>query len=475
MEIKKILDEIASESSTKLKEKILGSYADNKLLERVLYLAKSKRVKFYIKQIPEYTADNDQPQNLEWALDGLDKLSTRYFTGHEATKWLQVLLSGISDDNAYVIIRIIEKDLKIGMGATIINKVFPSLVEKTPYMGCVPFDPDKAKNIFFDPKSKKVTNLNLGISEIKADGRYCNVIVRGGEVELESRQGEPTILGECTLLTEFAKLDDCVLNGELVMEGVPRHESNGIIMSLIDIHSKMDSRTKAESDKKIKAFEEEHMTIEKALNLIKIKVWDILSVDDYFAKVSSIGRMDRLNKLINTITSDFTSIEIVEYKIVASYEEAIAHFVEALERGEEGTVLKSFDGVWKNGKPTYQIKMKVEFDLDLKIVGFNYGGVGTKNEFVISSVACESSCGKLTANAQGIKEAQMAFITENQDKLLGTIAKVKCNGLSSNKSGGNSVLYPVLKELRDDKLEANSFDECFEIDLGAKGLKNEIK
>jgi hypothetical protein len=45
--IKAIFDEIAAESSTNKKMEILGKYKDNELLKRVLYLANSKRIKFY--------------------------------------------------------------------------------------------------------------------------------------------------------------------------------------------------------------------------------------------------------------------------------------------------------------------------------------------------------------------------------------------------------------------------------------------
>ena len=64
----------------------------------------------------------------------------------------------------------------------------------------------------------------------------------------------------------------------------------------------------------------------------------------------------------------------------------------------------------------------------------------------------------------------MVEITENQEKLLGTIIEVKCSGLSFDSSGAYSLLYPAFKHFRDDKLEANSLDECIEIQNAAIGL-----
>jgi hypothetical protein len=293
MKIKEILDEIAAIGGKNDKLKALAKYKDNELLKRVIYLAHSPRIKFYIKQIPEYEY-NGRGETLEWALDGLASIFNREYTGHEASEWLSTIMSGVSTDDAYVIERIIDKNLKIGMDSGI-NKVIPKLIEETGYMGCVPFNEKRAKSFFDGGKS--------ALSEVKADGRYVNVIITSSEVELTSRQGEPTFLGNCELIRELVKLGDCVLNGELVMKnGISRLISNGIIASIIDYNLKYNTRTDIENKKKYDSFiKEKGMTIEEALDLIQLKVWDILSIEDFYNLKSSVKRIDRLNQLKNTI------------------------------------------------------------------------------------------------------------------------------------------------------------------------------
>jgi len=178
MKIKQIFDEIAAESGNNAKIALLKKYADNKLLERVLYMTDSKRVKFYIKRIPEYTTLTSDFISLEDAIDKLSNISNRYVTGNEALNFLQEILSNLAPDDAYIIERIIEKDPKIGMGTTFINKVFNGLIEETPYMGAIAFNEKKARKIF--------DGGSHGVSQVKMDGRYCNAIIRNGEVELES-------------------------------------------------------------------------------------------------------------------------------------------------------------------------------------------------------------------------------------------------------------------------------------------------
>jgi DNA ligase-1 len=463
MKIKQIFDEIAAESGNNAKIALLKKYADNKLLERVLYMTDSKRVKFYIKRIPEYNTLTSDFISLEDAIDKLSNISNRYVTGNEALNFLQEILSNLAPDDAYIIERIIEKDPKIGMGTTFINKVFKGLIEETPYMGAIAFNEKKARKIFEGGAH--------GVSQVKMDGRYCNAIIRNGEVELESRQGEPTIVTGATFLEELTQFPNCVLNGELTMDGIPRYESNGIIASIIDICGKKHSRSDIENAKKLEKFTQKHGDFDEALSKIRYTVWDMITIDEYFDAKSAVPYINRMMLLATMLQSvNITRISQVESQIVDSYEDAIAHFREVLGRGDEGTILKSINGEWKDGKPNHQIKMKLEMALDLVITGFNYGTKGTKNENVISSFNAETSCGKLKTRPQGLTESLMEEITENQDKLLGTVIEIKCCGLSQDQSGAYSVLYPAFKHFRDDKSEANTLDECIEIQNAAIGL-----
>lgn len=108
-------------------------------------------------------------------------------------------------------------------------------------------------------------------------------------------------------------------------------------------------------------------------------------------------------------------------------------------------------------------------DVDLKIVGFNYGT--GKNANVISSVNAESADGKVFTRPTGINEETMQYITDNQSKLLGMVLEVKCCGLSSDSEGNYALLHPVFKTLRDDKNTCDTLESIKEIEAMAKGLK----
>jgi len=462
MKIKEILDGIASVSGKKDKISLLTENKTNELLKKVIYLAHSPRIKYYIKQIPEYTSDNDSPETLEWALDGLKFLSDRVYTGAEASNWLSVLLSGVSSDDAYVIERIIDKNLKIGMDSSI-NKCIPNLIEETPYQGAKSFSEKGALKLF--EKGQAV------ISQVKADGTYRNAIIRGGEVELISRQGEVSTLTGAKFLDELSGFDDCVLNGELTIDGYKRTIANGMVNSIMDIVEKAGERGEEETLKKINAFEGKHGPMADAFSRLRFTVWDMITVDEYFAAKSDVEYHIRFNSLKKMLgLQGCVQIDLVETRFIRTYEEAMEHFLDTQSRGLEGTIIKSSHAGWKDGKPVYQIKMKLEMDIDLRIIGFNYGNAGTKNEHVISVLQLESECGLLKTAPGGMTEKMMADVTARQDELMGTVVQIRCCGLSETDKGW-STQHPSIVELRSDKNTCDTLESCIEIENMAKTLK----
>ena len=469
MTIKEIFDEISNESSTLIKTKLVTKYSDNDLFKRVLYLANSKRIKFFIKQIPEYEkntyvlGNNLSDKGLIWALDQLNPIMSREITGGDAIRHLKSILENVDNDSAYIIERIIEKDCKIGYGTRMINKVFPDLIEKTGYQGCKPYTKEAIL---------KLLAKGPCFSQEKMDGRYMNAVIQGGELDPESRQGEPTILENPLFFDELRTLPDCVLNGELTMVGYPRYISNGIITSLISISTK-----RAEGKdvtKELNKFETKHLPFKEALKLIRFTAWDMITLDEYFNRKGITKYKKRLDNLTKTLkgteTTSYQTLSVVETREVTTLAEVMEHFDEIVARDGEGTVVKSMDGIWVDSKPSYQIKVKKEITFDLRIISFNYGTKGTKNENVISSINVESEDGLLKTKPGGMTEDMMDFVTENQDNLKGTLLEMKCSGLSQDTNGNYSTLHPRFGKLRDDKTIANTLEECIEIDKASSLL-----
>lgn len=394
----------------------------------------------------------------------LEDISSRKHTGQAASNHLERILSGLSADDAYIIERIIAKDLKIGIGGNI-NKVIPGLIEQIPYQGAKPY------NI------KLITDLlNEGsvYCDLKMDGRYNSAIIYGGDVVNESRQGEGVFLNHGAVIGELKKFHDCVLNGELTIDGENnRARANGIITSLIDITKKQFTRSGSETDKKIFAFEKEHnTTIDEMVNRVVYTVWDMITLEEYSNASSKTPYSERWGNLVSIINEhNFTRIKLVDKKECTSLNEIMTYFSECLNKGLEGIIVKSKNSGWIDGKHNHQIKMKLEIDVDLEVIGFNYGEKGKKNEKLISSLQCKSRDGLLFTEPCGMDEKLMKYVTENMDTLLCKIVHVKSCGITTT-ANGNSLLHPRvgIQRFRDDKIIGDSLAEIIAIEDMVKGL-----
>jgi ATP-dependent DNA ligase len=201
----------------------------------------------------------------------------------------------------------------------------------------------------------------------------------------------------------------------------------------------------------------------------------MITVDEYFAAESNTPYIERFKSLEATLSSHkLVQVEVVETRYITTYAEAIEHFLDAQKRDLEGTIIKSSEAGWKDGKPTYQIKLKLEMNMDLRIIGFEYGNKGTKNEHVISRIKLESSCGKLKTAPSGMTEEMMKDITERQEELVGTVVEIRCCGLSQNSDGNWSTQNPSIVELRTDKDTCDSLESCIEIENMAKGMSKKV-
>lgn len=463
--IKKILLNLSNDPSILAKQAILNENKDNEILKRVLYMAESKRVKFYVKQIPEYTPFDawtiESGITLDKALFELSHLSCRNITGNAAYDFLRKLLESLHPDDADVLVKVVLKDTRTGVGTELINKTWPGLVEKTPYMGASAYDPELVVNI-----------LSTGIgakSQIKMDGEYANVILHPGEIEAVSRSGETYYLDGANFLDVMHSRNiTCVLNGELIIPGMNRYTSNGIISKLISIGKKKKAGTDVK--KELEKFEKEkNQTYEEALSSIVYVIWDMISLDEYFSNKSSTPYRERFANVESFVQSCRSNyVRIVDSRDIMTLDDAKLHFKEAIINGEEGTIVKAMDGAWVSDKPKWQVKMKLEIDVDLKIVGFNMGS--GKNSNVVSSFNATTSDDKMATKPQGLTEEMMKYVTQNRDALMGTVITVKCTGISRDKKGNYSLLHPYFKQLRPDKLVADSIEQIEQIEKMAKEL-----
>jgi hypothetical protein len=423
MNLNKFFNSLADNASRNFKIEQLTANSDNETLREVVRLALDPFTQFYQRKIPKYTPNNNPlGDNLDWALDQLlTMLASRKVTGNAAIEHLQYVLENITADNAKVIERIIQKDLKCGVQVSTANAVWTGLVHEYPVMLCSPFDEKLVNKIKFP-----------AYVQLKMDGMRFNAIVKDGKCEFRSRNGkEIQLLG--FLETDFIKMAagfNMVFDGELLVndKGVilDRQTGNGIL-------NKANKGTISDLDAR----------------KVRATVWDVIPFDAFASGICKVDYATRLNGLERMIQkSSPAKVNLVQTDLVQTLDMAQSIFESYLADGLEGIILKSSDGIWEDKRSKSQIKFKGELECDLRVVGVQMGT--GKYDGMLGAILCESADGVIKVSVgSGFSDEQRKELMKQN--LLDKIAAIKYNMRIKNKAGEESLFLPVFIELRDDK------------------------
>ena len=449
MYIYDILEKLKSDRSRLFKISVLEDEKDNDLLKRVLTLTLDPYRQFYQRKIPKYltmgiaesSAISKEYRSLDWGLNRLNVLSSREKTGNAAIEFLKDTLSTLSEKNAEILECVIKKDLKCGVSAKTVNKVF-------------------GKNFIFEYPCMLANAHKAGVPnaivfpafvQLKLDGMRANIICDvNGNVSLRSRSGRTIeVHGQFddiarAVLTKSPTLEDldlfrsAVIDGELVVLGedmetiLDRKTGNGIL------------------NKAVKGT----ITKEEARR-IRMYCWDFIPLEEFQSGKSDRTYNSRLGTLKTRLESvyenwemNYELIQLVETHTVENELEVLQLFSDALDRGDEGIMVKNIDSIWENKRSKGQIKMKQELDIDLLVTEWKEGA--GRLEGKMGSVLAETSDGLLEVSiGSGFNDDDRELTPED---VVGKIVTVKYNEIIRDKSRDKASLFlPIYQEFRLDK------------------------
>lgn len=450
MSILNILEQVANDPSKNNKIAILTANKDNATLQTVCRLAYDPTVNFYLKQIPN-AVKYDGTLSLDVALHRMERdLATRYFTGNEAREYLKINLESLSEDDATVLARVIDRDLRAGFSDSTVNKVWKGLIPEYPYMRCSL------------PKAVKMDKLSWkeGVySQLKADGMFANVnLDADGEVTITSRSGTVFPLSQFgPLIAEVKELFEVGFqqHGELLIKrnGVvlPRQTGNGILNKI--------AQGGVLNDTDVITF-----LVWDSIPLTSVKSKGTYDVPyaERFARLQKITSAENKQVFLERIKSGVTTVDLIPTRIVHTMEEALTHYREMLAADMEGTIIKCGTGGWKDGTSKFQVKMKLEITVDLVIKALTAGK--GKNAATFGSVNCQTSDGLLEVNVSGFSDDMRQWIFDNFAKLQDTIMAVKGNSIMppSDSNEKYSLFLPRFEEFRNDKKVADTMAQVQE-------------
>ena len=431
MTISQILQWLSDEPSTKRKLEMLQSFKTYPLLQRVIAMALDKVKYTYgitmknVQYAPETIYSTGHGITLTQALDSLEMLYvTRTVTGNTALAQLAQLLESLSNDDASIIIKILGRDLKCGVGRTMANKVWPGFITKPPYMRCGVFGTKTAKHIEYP-----------ALLQVKEDGRFLYAIVDSGYVTYMSRQGEEDSFPQLT--EEFLMMEDGVYIGELMVRGaVNRSEANGLLNS--------DEAQDAN---------------------VYVHLWDYVTHQAFTDKLSTVPYRDRLGFLQEQLRkTSGTLLYPVETVEVQDMPQALQQVGQWMGQGLEGGVLKNYNLMFRDHTSNEQLKLKLEMDIEVRCLGFTEGTKGTKREHTFGALIYSNDEGTIQGQCSGFTDAQLLDISNNRDEYMGRVLTVQFNDLSKSRDKDYyALMHPRFITFRNDKNSTNTLAEALEI------------
>lgn len=439
--VKHIFDQLSQTTKRTEKINILKKYKDDTTLQSVLVAALDPYATYNIKKIPDHTPSTVGNVSISQFVESLAKLSSRDVTGNMAIEYLRDLLSNMSSDDADIAIRIIKKDLRCGVQDATVNSVWDKLIPSYPCLLARPYNEQSISNISWP-----------AYSQLKADGMRCNVLYnhKAKSIEFRGRSGKLIdLLGYYD--SEFIDLCDLfgtsvVLDGELVVcdldkNVLSRKEGNGIL------------------NKAIKG------TISQAeVQMVKMRIWDVIPMSEFKLMVSTQPYKDRFKTLTDYVAMKPADVySIIATKEVSSLDEAWDHYNEMISSGEEGTILKNTDHLWEDKRSSGLVKLKSEKVCELRVIGWNPGTPGTKNDGKVGSLICASEDGKVEVSISGFTDQVRDEITANINDYISKIVSVMYNDRITSKDKSrvdvDSLFLPRWVEFREDKYLADMSED----------------
>ena len=272
--------------------------------------------KRYYTTVPAYAKGLGSAEFDSTTWSQLEQLHNRTLSGHDAANTCYRIVSLMTEKSAELFKMILNKDLRMGMGAKTINKVFPGLIPTHDIMLAKLFDKTRVKFPCFG--SPKID----GVRAVFKFGKF------------HSRRGH--IYPGLRTLEEQLKPITAHLDGELTVPGMTFQVGSGMI--------RQDTRT----------------------NTAQFNLFELPDMDDPF--VTRLTMMKDMHLFGPNIVA-------VPHIVLNSLDEVMGYYADCRKIGYEGAVIKPYNYQYKGTRSYDWMKMKAIETVDLIVTGI-YEGKG---------------------------------------------------------------------------------------------------
>jgi ATP-dependent DNA ligase len=435
MNIIDYIEQIKEAQGTNAKLDILRDYSKDDIFKQVLFYAYNPFYNYYIRKIPKVKSGAwSTIGTFEAMFELLDDLRNRKVTGNLAIEQVSNFIQHAPAQISKVLILVLNRDLKMGINTTSINKICPDLIPTFDVMladAGIPLDQVLKDNEWVYVQKK-------------SDGKRCIAICKNDSVEFYARSGKEIenlsrhklLKNSILTIRNYCVNEDFILDGEIIIENedgsdADRQYSNGLIMK-----------------KNLPEHEVERFSF---------IVWDMVSLEDFQNNSNDVTYENRYYKLINNI-NNFKNLKVIETYVATTAEGAVQITNDFIERGFEGSIVKTPYHTYKRKRSKDWIKFKDVKEADLKVVGYKYGKPGSKYETMLGALSCESEDGLLKVDVGSGYSDELRKSIKASD-VNDTIITVKYNQIIKNADGNHSLYLPIFSEFRTDKSVADTLDK----------------
>lgn len=413
-------------SSTKEKIQFLSQFKNNELVKRLLQIALDNNIitnlasKKINKKLKEDKFDNvkllpfSNKYNSLFIL--LDYIVSDECTGTDENIYqVQQFLKNYSDEEKNILVDFIIKKPRIGINISNANKAIPNLL--------IDFAPMSAYNI---DKIKIEDSDDLYYATMKLDGHRFIVKYDENGIVAYSRNGK--IIKNCNEFLKKLNLPvGYYFDGEILGNGEFKHSKERFLYTSTLLGA------------------DEEITPEK----LTYNIFDIIPIHEFENKQGKSPYSER-RKLLNKIQNNNYQIIVPVLGIFKLEDENLSSLFERVtNEGNEGLMLNRETGLYQCKRTKDILKLKGQFDVDLRCVDVLEGNGKFKNNTGSLAVEYKGNIVKVPS----MKDELRLKFWQNKDSVIGKIITVRYCEETQNKEGQYSLRFPRFIEIREDKCE----------------------
>ena len=421
-EVYMIIRDIQNCSSTKAKQHIVKSNANNETFKKILMYAYND-MQYGVKKTTiskmEFNSDADYRWNNVWTM--FEDLSKSNINNDLVLKISNTIGYFTNENVRDLLIRVLLKDLKIGMNVKSINKAINGLIPMFDVMKASSYD-DK-NSIGFNKKASKCGYMMM----IKENGIRGEIIKENGHIVVKSRQNK--------IVEGFDELDKAFQN---MPDG---YLYEGEILKVGEFNTSKEQFKETDKIYSIKG---------KKRNLM-IKLFDLIPLDKFNEGEWGVKAIERKKMLKEFV--DKNNHPLVQFADIIYQGKDINIIQKKLEEVskdgyKEGLMVMLNDGKYEAKRTKLILKCKLFNTIDLRVVDIKESKEkpGTMGSAIVMYKGN-------TVGVSGWKEEDKVYYYQNPQELIGKIIEIKFKEVTVDKNGVESLQFPNVVRIRFDKDE----------------------